>query len=69
MCIAGEYNLSSTSGTKIYIDLEIPETANFKDQSALFWIHIFNVFILQYTKTNMILTLYMSFCLSGIEFN
>ncbi|KAK9996781.1 hypothetical protein SO802_021467 [Lithocarpus litseifolius] len=29
---AGEYNLSLTSGTRVYIDLEIPETAEFKDQ-------------------------------------
>ncbi|KAL0010562.1 hypothetical protein SO802_005670 [Lithocarpus litseifolius] len=27
----GEYNLSSTSGTRVYIDLDIPETAKFKD--------------------------------------
>ena len=27
----GEYNLSSTSGTKIYINLEIPETSVFMD--------------------------------------
>ena len=29
---AGEYNLSSTSRTRVHIDLEIPKTANFKDQ-------------------------------------
>ena len=28
----GEYNLSSTSGTKVYINLEIPETSMFMDQ-------------------------------------
>uniref|UniRef100_A0A7N2MYA8 Uncharacterized protein n=1 Tax=Quercus lobata TaxID=97700 RepID=A0A7N2MYA8_QUELO len=28
----GEYNLSSTSGTRVYIDLDIPETTKFKDQ-------------------------------------
>ncbi|KAK9988725.1 hypothetical protein SO802_028964, partial [Lithocarpus litseifolius] len=27
-----EYNLSSTSGTKVYIALDILETAEFKDQ-------------------------------------
>ncbi|KAL0015166.1 hypothetical protein SO802_002235 [Lithocarpus litseifolius] len=30
--VKGEYNLSSTSGTRVYIDLDIPETAEFKDQ-------------------------------------
>ncbi|XP_065631609.1 uncharacterized protein LOC112014932 [Quercus suber] len=30
--ITGEYNLSSTSATRVYIDLDIPETAEFKDQ-------------------------------------
>ncbi|KAF3964343.1 hypothetical protein CMV_011356 [Castanea mollissima] len=29
---SGEYNLSSTSGTRVYIDLDIPKTAEFKDQ-------------------------------------
>nr|XP_023914199.1 uncharacterized protein LOC112025746 [Quercus suber] len=28
----GDYNLSSTSGTRVYIDLDIPETAEFKYQ-------------------------------------
>ena len=27
-----EYNLLSTSETRVHIDLEIPKTANFKDQ-------------------------------------
>ncbi|KAK7849561.1 hypothetical protein CFP56_002756, partial [Quercus suber] len=30
--LSGEYNLSSTSATRVYIDLDIPETAEFKDQ-------------------------------------
>ncbi|KAL4603640.1 hypothetical protein ACB092_10G139000 [Castanea dentata] len=30
--LSGEYTLSSTSGTRVYIDLDIPETAEFKDQ-------------------------------------
>ncbi|KAK4593214.1 hypothetical protein RGQ29_017377 [Quercus rubra] len=30
--LSGEYNLSSTSGTRVYIDLDIPETTEFKDQ-------------------------------------
>ena len=28
---AGEYNLLSTSETRVHIDLEIPKTTNFKD--------------------------------------
>ena len=28
---AGEYNLLSTSETRVQIDLEIPKTTNFKD--------------------------------------
>lgn len=33
---SGEYNLSSTSGTRVYIDLDILETAKFKDHEGEF---------------------------------